>query len=139
MGHPAHFARSEDPSMRGAHVEPADRGREAASGRTFGVRPRSAAAPRRALGEAVVCQLVDGVVEPLQPFRVAGSGDEVAKSLPARRSSLHGPRAERCSDEDELVLVDAANAGRVRGAYGPLQLTRLIARCLRPPGRGTVP
>ena len=53
----------------------------------------------RALGEAVgsvVCQLVDGVVEPLQPFRVSGSGDEVAKNsarLPARQSFLHGPQA----------------------------------------------
>ena len=35
--------------MRGAQVEPADRGREAASGRTFGVRPRSAAAPTPAV------------------------------------------------------------------------------------------
>jgi hypothetical protein len=98
-----------------------------------------------ALGEAVgsvVCQLVDGVVEPLQPFRISGSGDEVAKNsarLPARQSSLHGPQAERCGDEHELVVVDPANAGCVRGAYRPLQLTRVIARCLRHPGRGTVP
>ena len=145
MGHPAHFAWREDPSVRGAQVEPADRGREAASGRTFGVRPRSAAAPRRALGEAVgsvVCQLVDGVVEPLQPFRVGGFGDDVAKNsarLPARQSFLHGPQAERSGDEHELVVVDAANAGCVRGADRSLQLTRVIGRCLRHPGRGTVP